>query len=49
MRVAFTTITGNATGVTAVNGSTMSSYGNNRNIGNPTVGAANITARSAAR
>jgi hypothetical protein len=41
MRVGFTTITGNGTGVSAVNGSTMSSYGNNRNIGNPTVGAAN--------
>ncbi len=41
IRVAFTTITGNAQGVFAPNSSTLSSYGNNRNIGNPTVGAAN--------
>lgn len=41
MRVAFTTITGNATGVNAAGGSTMNTYGNNRNIGNPTVGAPN--------
>ena len=43
MRVAFTTITGNAVGVNgnAGNGSQIASYGNNRNIGNPTVGAAN--------
>jgi len=41
MRVSFTTITGNAQGVSATNSSTMNSYGNNRNISNPTVGAAN--------
>lgn len=41
MRVGNTTITGNASGVTAVGGSTINTYGNNRLIGNPTVGAAN--------
>jgi hypothetical protein len=41
MRVGNTTITGNASGVTAVGGSTVNTYGNNRLIGNPTVGAAN--------
>ncbi|HEX8669819.1 MAG TPA: hypothetical protein VF727_15745 [Allosphingosinicella sp.] len=41
MRVGNTTITGNATGVTAAGGSTVNTYGDNRNIGNPTVGAAN--------
>jgi hypothetical protein len=41
MRVGNTTITGNAQGVNPAGGSTMNTYGDNRNIGNPTVGAAN--------
>jgi hypothetical protein len=41
VRVGNTTITGNANGVTAAGGSTVNTYGNNRLIGNPTVGAAN--------
>ncbi|HEX8526356.1 hypothetical protein [Allosphingosinicella sp.] len=41
MRVGNTTITGNATGVNAAGSSTINTYGDNRNIGNPTVGAAN--------
>ena len=43
IRVAFTTITGNAIGVNpnSSNASRILSYGNNRNVGNPTVGTAN--------
>jgi hypothetical protein len=41
IRVGGTTITGNATGVNAAGGSTITSFGTNRNFGNPTVGAAN--------
>ncbi|MDP5280657.1 hypothetical protein Q9Q95_17155 [Sphingomonas sp. DG1-23] len=41
VRVGNTTVTGNTQGVSVLAGSTIASYGNNRNIGNPTVGAAN--------
>ncbi len=41
MRVGNTTIAGNGSGVTAAGSSNVSSYGDNRLIGNPTVGAAN--------
>jgi hypothetical protein len=47
-RVGNTTITGNVTGVNAAGGSTLSSFGTNRNLGNPTVGAANDGAFSGA-
>jgi hypothetical protein len=41
LRVGNTTITGNATGVTAAGGSQIQTYGNNRLTVNPTVGAPN--------
>lgn len=41
IRVGDTTITGNTLGVSVLGGSAIASYGNNRNIGNPTTGAAN--------
>lgn len=47
MRVGDTTITGNGTGVAVGFGSTLESYGDNRNIGNPVAGAANNGAFSA--
>jgi hypothetical protein len=40
-RVGNTTITGNTTGILAAGGSTLTSFGTNRNFGNPTVGGAN--------
>ena len=41
MRVSDTTITGNGTEFVALGGATISSFGNNRLAGNPTVGAPN--------
>jgi hypothetical protein len=41
VRVGNTTITGNATGLSASGGSVIQSWGDNRLVGNPTVGAAN--------
>ena len=41
MRVAHTTITGNGLGVSPTNSSAIQTYGNNRNVSNPTVGVAN--------
>jgi hypothetical protein len=41
MRVANSTVTGNATGVSAVNAATMNTYGNNQVLGNPFAGAPN--------
>jgi hypothetical protein len=41
VRVADTTITGNATGVSASGGAAINSFGTNRLIGNPSVGAPN--------
>jgi hypothetical protein len=41
MRIGNTTITGNATGVSALGSSVISSYGDNRLVGNPTTGAPN--------
>jgi hypothetical protein len=41
MRVGNTTITGNTLGVSAVGGAQVLTYGNNRLIGNPSVGAPN--------
>ena len=38
MRVGFSTITGNGLGVSAANGSTLATYSNNRNLGNPRSG-----------
>jgi hypothetical protein len=38
VRVSDTTITGNTAGVNAAGGSTINTYGNNRNISNPSVG-----------
>jgi len=40
-RVGNTTITGNALGVLVAGGSTLTSFGTNRNFGNPAIGAAN--------
>ena len=48
IRVADSVITGNATGVLAAGGSQILSAGNNQNIANPTVGAANNGAFSGA-
>ena len=41
IRVANTNITGNPLGISTVNGGTINSFGNNRLIGNPTIGVAN--------
>ncbi|MEA3065642.1 MAG: hypothetical protein QOJ27_2094 [Sphingomonadales bacterium] len=41
VRVGNTTITGNQAGVSALLGSTINTYGNNRNISNPSVGGGN--------
>jgi hypothetical protein len=41
MRVANTTVTGNAQGLSAVNSSTLLSFGNNRVLGNPFAGPGN--------
>jgi hypothetical protein len=48
LRVGNTTITGNATGVTAAGGSQIQTYGNNRLVGNPSSGVANNGAFSGA-
>jgi hypothetical protein len=48
VRVGDTTITGNATGVSATSGAAINSFGTNRLIGNPSVGAANNGAFSGA-
>ena len=41
VRVGASTISGNATGINAAGGSQINSFGNNRLIGNPSVGAPN--------
>jgi len=48
IRVADSNITGNPQGVSPVNGGTINSFGNNRLIGNPTIGPANNGAFSGA-
>jgi hypothetical protein len=41
VRVGNSTITGNTLGVSVLAGSAIASFGNNRNVGNPTTGAPN--------